>query len=117
MTHAVSLIVSAVLLLVGFARIAKDGFGWGDFTGSINEYLFHIAAGLFFGWALCVGVMDALRRDLKMDTLALQIIALVSPILFLVTIHQTRNAVNDGPAAIAMAAGGLIHYTVARLRK
>jgi len=65
LTPAVPLGVSMIFALTGILRIVKGGLGWSDFTGSVNEYSFHIFAGMFFGWTLLVAVAGLFRRELK----------------------------------------------------
>ena len=76
-------------------------------AGLARSYLLHIASGAFFGWGCTAAAFDtdSWRSPLR-------ILGVVSPILFLAVIHQTKTVINDGPAAVAMGfaliAGGLL---------
>ncbi|MBI4829776.1 MAG: hypothetical protein HY804_13410 [Nitrospinae bacterium] len=91
-------LTGAALAALGAWRLAGSGI---DVTsldaGLARSYLLHIGAGAFFGWGFVTAALDKISWRAP-----LRIAATVSPILFLAVIHQTKTAINDGPAAIAM---------------
>ena len=110
-------VAAAALVFTAIGRFRKGGLDWEDFTSSYGEYSFHIFAGLFFGWALGAGLAGLLQNGKGKGYIPLCLIAVAAPIVFLITIHQTRNMFNDGPATMTMAAGTLIHYVFIRFGK
>jgi len=111
-----SLIV--VVASVGLMRV--NGID-APFTGmgahQIRVYLLHTCVGLFFGWALYSGTAGAFAMADRKSDKALTIAAIVSPVLFLVVIHQTRNVINDGPGALGVACGYLLAVVAAAIMK
>ena len=91
---------------VGVVRIHGSGLTFvGMDHDQVREYIFHIAAGMFFGWSFHAGVGALADRTKRRAAFGLAVAASVSPLLFLVLAHQTRATINDGPATLGLAAG------------
>lgn len=99
-------IVTVGAAAVGASRLAAAGVEFGALENSqIKEYLLSAAAGLFFGWVLYSGVSWVLEGPRNARERKAAVIAIVSPLLFIILAHQTRGVINDGPATLALAAG------------
>ncbi len=108
----------AVVASVGLMRVKGVDAPFADLVAhQIRVYLLHTCVGLFFGWALYSGVARALKKACHNSDKALTIAVIVSPVLFLVVIHQTRNAINDGPGTFGVAAGYLLAVVTAAIMK
>ncbi|VAX20392.1 hypothetical protein MNBD_NITROSPINAE04-1483 [hydrothermal vent metagenome] len=101
-----------ILAVIGVSRIYSFGLSFeGMDRDHVREYYFHISAGLFSGWVFYTGVSYFLSDISSRKFRSPELIAIVYPLLFLVLIHQTRGAINDGPATLAMAVGYLLTMT------
>jgi len=107
-----------ILAVTGVSRIYSFGLSFeGMDRDHVREYYFHISAGLFSGWVFYTGVSYFLSDISKRKFRSPELIAIVYPLVFLVLIHQTRDTINDGPGALAMAAGYLLTLTAILIYK
>ncbi|VAX23111.1 hypothetical protein MNBD_NITROSPINAE03-1012 [hydrothermal vent metagenome] len=98
-----------ILAVIGVSRIYSFGLSFeGMDRDHVREYYFHMSAGLFSGWVFYIGVSYFLGDISKRKFRSPELIAIVYPLVFLVLIHQTRDTINDGPGALAMAVGYLL---------
>jgi len=98
--------IVAALLAAGIAHLHGTGAAFDNMDADrVRQYIFLAAAGTFFGWALYTGAGEVIAQPSRHTALAW--IALLSPVIFLVAAHQTRNTINDGPATLGLAAGYL----------
>lgn len=99
-----------LLTVVGVSHMLKLHFTVALLADNWREYLLHCAAGLLFGWIFAEAMFAYARAwlaDLRSNFPTGPALALIAPVVFLVTLHQTRYFLNDGPATLAMAAGML----------
>ncbi len=104
-TNIIALVLGLGFIIMGFSRVEAAGF---SFTGmdmdQVRQYSLYMAVGMFFGWALFIGISNLLNWSSATAPVSMLAIALVSPILYLVVIHQTKHTFNDGPATMALGA-------------
>lgn len=104
-------------LFVGAGRMWGT-FGPAEFASHRDEYLLHIGAGIFLGITLQVATaVMIVGRTGSWRTLYLAVAGLVTPFLFIVLIHQTRTALNDGPGTVSLGFGLLAASFVSYLLK
>ena len=99
-----------ILTIAGTMHVVKLPFTLAMLVDSWREYLMHCAAGLLFGWIFAEGLFGYARgwlANLRSNFLPGPALAFIAPVVFLVTLHQTRYFLNDGPATFAMAVGVL----------
>jgi hypothetical protein len=96
---------AVVLFLLGYAHMAKFGFGFSQFKDSFREYALICAAGGMFGWLLLEsarGYREKLFFSPSPSLFpSLETLGVLSAPVFLVVLHQFRYFLNDGPANIA----------------
>lgn len=92
-------------LFVGLSHM-WGRFGPSEFGSHRNEYLLHIGAGIFLGITLQVATTVLIvGRTGSWRALYLAVAGIATPFLFIVLIHQTRTALNDGPGAVSLGFG------------
>lgn len=95
-----------MLFLLGYAHMAKFGFGFSQFKDSFREYALICTAGGMFGWLLLEsarGYREKLFFSPSPSLFpSLETLGVLSAPVFLVVLHQFRYFLNDGPANIAM---------------
>lgn len=104
-------------LFVGVSRM-WGRFGPSEFASHRDEYLLHIGAGMFMGITLHVAMTVLIaRRAGSWLSVYLAVAGLVTPFLFIILIHQTRTALNDGPGTVSLGFGLLVAALVSYLTK
>ena len=121
MKKTAELLISAgfflAALFVGAERM-WGRFGPSEFASHRDEYLLHIGVGIFLGITLQVATaVLAVGRTGSWRALYLAVAGLVTPFLFIVLIHQTRTALNDGPGTVSLGFGLLSAAFVSYLLK
>lgn len=92
-------------LFVGASRMWGN-FGPTEFASHRDEYLLHIGAGIFLGITLQIATAVLIvGRTGSWRALYLAVAGLATPFLFIVLIHQTRGALNDGPGTVSLGFG------------
>lgn len=121
MKKNVELFVSALFFLLSLfvgAQRMWGKFGPTEFADHRNEYLLHIGAGIFLGITLHVAAtVLIMRRNGSWRGVYLAIAGVVTPFLFIVLIHQTRMAINDGPGTVSLGFGLLLATLVSYLTR
>lgn len=108
-------LIVACAMAVGALRLLTADIDFGGLENSqIKEYLLSASAGLFFGWVFYNGVSWVLKGARNLRDRKAAVMAIVAPLLFLVLAHQTRGAINDGPATLALAAGYVLSLMFCR---
>lgn len=107
---AVIVAVFVYLSYLGYIRVEGGKFSWEIFMSRPREYLLLMVGGLFFGWSFTYSAGQFINSlgGGRSPARALSLIGMISPVLYLVTIHQARFMLTDGPATITMAAGALL---------
>lgn len=104
-------------LFVGVSRIWGK-FGLSEFANHSDEYLLHIGAGIFLGITLHVAATALItRRNGSWRAVYLAVAGVVTPFLFIMLIHQTRTALNDGPGTVSLGLGLLSAAFVSYMAK
>ena len=121
MKKTAELLISAgfflAALFVGAERM-WGRFGPSEFASHRDEYLLHIGSGIFLGITLQVAAAVLIAgRTGSWRALYLAVAGLVTPFLFIVLIHQTRTALNDGPGMVSLGFGLLSAAFVSYLLK
>ncbi|MBF0635456.1 MAG: hypothetical protein HQK85_12450 [Nitrospinae bacterium] len=93
-------------------------FGPTEFANHRDEYLLHIGSGIFLGITLHVAATVLIaQRNGSWRAVYLAIAGVVTPFLFIVLIHQTRVAINDGPGTVSLGFGLLLSAVASYLAK
>lgn len=93
-------------------------FGPSEFANHRDEYLLHIAVGIFFGVTLQIAATVLIfHRSGSWRTVYLALAGLLTPFLFIILIHQTRMALNDGPGTVSLGFGLLLAAFASQLSK
>lgn len=103
--------IALLLTAAGTIHLMKLPLAMDSLVDSRREYLMHCAAGLLFGWMFAEGLFAYARNWLagpRSNFPPGPALAVIAPVVFLVTLHQTRYFLNDGPATFAMAVGVLM---------
>lgn len=121
MKRNVELFISALFFLLSLflgAQRMWGKFGPTEFASHRDEYLLHIGAGIFLGITLHVAATVLIaRRNGSWRSTYLAIAGVATPFLFIVLIHQTRMAINDGPGTVSLGFGLLSAAFVSYLAK
>lgn len=112
---------AAALFLFGYAHMAKLGFGSAQFFDSIREYALLCTAGAMFGWLLTASARGYKEKFLFSDDSSMfpvvETLGVLSPVVFLIVLHQFRYFLNDGPANISMGLVLLVNAILSGGRK